>query len=259
MAGNVSVPGASVVSRGLRLLFAFDDAHRRLTLSELAERAELPLSTAHRLVGELVGGGALVRRPNGEYVVARRLWQVGLLAPVEAGLRELAAPFMNDLHAATRATVHLAVREGTEVLYLERVSGRVSVPVVSAVGSRLPLHATGVGKVLLAHAPDEVVTDVLGRLVRITRHTITQPARMRDQLERVRRDGYATTIEEMTLGTCSVAVPVRAGDRVIAGLGIVVPSLKKDQVRLVASLQVAATGVSRMLSQGNGVGRARER
>lgn len=245
MAGNTSVPGATVVSRALALLFAFDDTHRRLTLSELARRAGLPVPTAHRLVGELVAGGALVRRPSGEYVVARRLWQTGLLAPVETGLREVAAPFMNDLHAATRATVHLAVREGTEVLYLERLSGRASVPVVSTVGSRLPLHATGVGKVLLAHAPEDVVEAALARLARVTPYTITQPARMREQLERIRHDGYATTVEEMTLGACSVAVPVAAGERVIGALGIVVPSLKRDRARLVVALQVAAQGIGR--------------
>lgn len=245
MAGNTSVPGATVVSRALALLFAFDDAHRRLTLSELARRADLPVPTAHRLVGELVAGGALVRRPIGEYVVARRLWQTGLLAPVETGLREVAAPFMNDLHAATRATVHLAVREGTEVLYLERLSGRASVPVVSTVGSRLPLHATGVGKVLLAHAPEDVVEAALTRLARVTPYTITQPVRMREQLERIRHDGYATTVEEMTLGACSVAVPVTAGERVIGALGIVVPSIKRDKARLVAALQVAAQGIGR--------------
>jgi DNA-binding IclR family transcriptional regulator len=244
MAGNTSVPGATVVSRALALLFAFDDAHRRLTLSELARRADLPVPTAHRLVGELVAGGALVRRPSGEYVVARRLWQTGLLAPVETGLREVAAPFMNDLHAATRATVHLAVREGTEVLYLERLSGHASVPVVSTVGSRLPLHATGVGKVLLAHAPEDVVEAALARLARVTPYTITQPGRMREQLEQIRHDGYATTVEEMTLGACSVAVPITAGDRVVGALGIVVTSLKR-KARLVAAMQVASQGIGR--------------
>jgi DNA-binding IclR family transcriptional regulator len=143
--------------------------------------------------------------------------------------------------------VHLAVREGTEVLYLERLSGRASVPVVSTVGSRLPLHATGVGKVLLAHAPDDIATDALARLTRVTPYTITQPARLREQLDRVLRDGYATTVEEMTLGACSVAVPVLAGSRVVAALGVVVPSLKRDRARLVAGLQVAAQGIGRSL------------
>lgn len=146
MAGNTSTPGVSVVSRALAIIYAFDPQHRRLTLTELARRADLPVPTAHRLVAELVAGGALVRRADGEYVVGRRLWDVGLLAPVQTGLRQVASPFLNDIHAATRATVHLAVRDRTQVLYLERLSGRASVPVVSRVGSRLPLHATGVGK-----------------------------------------------------------------------------------------------------------------
>ena len=249
MAGNTSTPGATVVSRALSLLFAFDERHPRLTVSQLAQRAGLPLPTAHRLVGELVAGGALVRRPDGDYVVARRLWRVGLLAPAETGLREVAAPFLNDLHAATRATVHLAVRDRHEVLYLERLSGRASVPVVSTVGTRLPMHSTGVGKVLLAHAPEEVVEVVLAQLTRVTPYTVTQPRRLREQLAGVRRDGWATTVEEMTLGACSVAVPVRAGayGPVVAAVGIVVPSLKRGRARLVTGLQVAAQGIGRSL------------
>jgi DNA-binding IclR family transcriptional regulator len=193
MAGNSARPGVSVTSRVLALLGAFDERHRELTLTDLARRADVPVPTAHRLVGELVAGGALARRPSGEYVVGRRLWDVGLLAPVEAGLRRVAEPFLHDIHAATRATVHLAVRDGDEALYLERMSGRSSAPVISQIGSTLPLHCTGVGKVLLAHAPEEVQVRVLGALARVTRYTITQPGLLRQQLTRVRRAGCATT------------------------------------------------------------------
>ncbi|MFE4540322.1 IclR family transcriptional regulator [Streptomyces scopuliridis] len=252
MAGNTSSPGVSVVSRALSLLYAFDDRHRRLTLADLARRADLPLTTAHRLAGELVMGGALLRRASGEYVVGRRIWDVGLLAPVQTELRQVASPFLNDIHAATLATVHLAVRDRTYVLYVERLSGRASVPVVSTVGTRLPMHATGVGKVLLAHAPEQVRDRVLANLTRITPYTITQPARLREQLARVARDGYARTVEEMSLGACSLAVPVVApalsGDAaVVAALGVVVPNFRRDKARLVAALQVAAQGIGRSL------------
>jgi DNA-binding IclR family transcriptional regulator len=250
MAGNSSAPGASVVSRAVALLSAFDADHRRLTLSEMARRAELPTPTAYRLARDLSRGGMLVRRPSGEYVIGRRLWDLGLLAPLQAGLREIASPFLSDLHAATLATVHLAVRERTQALYVDRLSGRASVPVVSTAGSRLPLHATGVGKVLLAHAPDRVQEQVLGNLSRMTPYTVTHPGRLRQQLERVRRDGYAVTEEEMTLGACSVAVPVRRGAArgdVVAAIGVVVPTLKRDRSRLVAALQVAAQGIGRSL------------
>lgn len=240
---------ASVTSRALDLLGAFDPEHRSLTMSELARRSGLPLATAHRLIGELRRWGALDRLPGGDYVIGRRLWDLGLLAPVQTGLREAASPFLHDLYGATLATVHLAVRDGCEVLYVDRLSGHVSVPVVSRIGSRLPMHATGVGKVLLAYAPDDVLAEVLGRLTRITPYTITQPARLLDQLRRVRADGYATTGEEMSLGACSVAVPVRAADgEVAAALGIVVPDLRRERVRLVSALQVAARGIGRTLS-----------
>src|SRR6478736_9449713 len=246
MAGNVSRAGATVTSRALALLGAFDDEHRSLSLSRLAARAELPVPTAHRLVGELVAWGALSRTQAGEYVVGRRLWDVGLLAPVQTGLRQLASPYLHDLYGATLATVHLAVRDGAEVLYLDRLSGHASVPVVSSVGSRLPMHATGVGKVLLAYAPAEVQRAVLADLPRITPYTVTQPGLLRRQLARVQRDDHATTTEEMSLGACSIAVPIRRGADVVAALGIVVPSLK-DRAKLVGALQVAARGIGRSL------------
>ena len=115
MAGNTSAAGRTVTSRVLGLLGGFDADHRRLTLTELAGRADLLAATAHRLLRELVAWGALVRRESGGYVVGRRIWDLGLLAPVQTGLRQVAAPFLHDIYAATLATVHLAVREGLEV------------------------------------------------------------------------------------------------------------------------------------------------
>jgi len=180
----------------------------------------------------------------------RRLWDLGLLAPVQSGLRQIASPFLHDIYAATLATVHLAVRDGIEVLYVDRLAGHASVPVVSSIGSRLPMHTTGVGKVLMAHAPEEVRREAMQHLVRVTPYSIVQPGQLLRDLERIRRDGYAQTSEEMSLGACSVAVPIQAPDgAVVAALGIVVASLKRDRPRLVSALQVAAQGISRNISQ----------
>ncbi len=245
MAGNTGRAGATVASRVLALLAAFDEGHRALGLSELARRAALPPPTAHRLAAELVAGGFIARLPDGRYVVGRRMWDIGLLAPVQSGLRQLASPFLHDLYGATLATVHLAVRDGVRVLYVDRLSGSASVPVVSQVGGRLPLHCTGVGKVLLAYAPAEVQERVLGHLARITPYTITSPGLLAEQLRRVRRDGWAQTVEEMSLGACSVAVPVLTPSGVVAALGIVVPSLGRNRPRLVSALQVSARGIAR--------------
>ncbi len=248
MAGNTSVRGATVTSRVLALLGAFDDRHRELSLSDLARRSGVPLATAHRLAAELAEWGALHKTGEGKYVVGRRLWDIGLLAPVARELREVAIPFLHDLYGATLETVHLAVREDDHVLYLETLSGSRSVPVVSTVGSRLPMHATGVGKVLLAHAPDDVRQRVLtGPLPRFLPRTITSPALLASQLDRVRVDGYATTDEEMTSGARSVGVPIVTSDGVVGALGFVVADLRRSRVRLVAALQVAAQGIARSL------------
>lgn len=241
-------PGSTVVARALAVLSAFDEQHPRLTLTEIATRAGLPVPTTLRLARQLIAGDALERLPDRRYVVGRRLWELGLLAPVETDLRALAAPYLQDLQAVTRATVHLAVREGTLTLYLDRLSGSASVPVVSRVGSRLPLHTTGVGKVLLAHAPEEVQREVLTHLTRETPYSVTSPAVLSQQLERIRREGYSTTAEEMTLGACSVGVPVRdPSGAVVASLGLVVPTLERELPRLSSALAVAAQGLQREL------------
>ena len=253
MAGRSAVPGRSVTSRALAVLDAFDATAPRLSLSEIAERSGTPLTTAHRLLGELTEWGALVRRSDGRYEIGPKLWDLGLLAPVQLELRQVAAPFLLDVHTTIRDTVHLAVRDGLSALYVDRVSGRESVPVVSSVGSRLPLHATGVGKVLLAAAPPEVEQEVLRSLTRITRNTVVDPARLRRELTEVRRRGYARTSEEMSAGAASLAVPVQVeaarGPVVVAALGIVVPPHRRDLPRLVPVLEVAARGIGRELAR----------
>jgi DNA-binding IclR family transcriptional regulator len=249
MAGNTGQSGASVAGRVLAVLGTFDDDHRTLTLSQIARRAGLPVATSHRLVTQLVLGKALERRESGDYVVGRMIWDLGLLAPARSGLGEAASPFLHDLYGATLATVHLAVREGTEVLYLARLSGHHSVPVVSSAGSRLPMHATGVGKVLLAFAPAEVQQEVLAHLTRVTPYTITQPGRLERELGEIRQSGFAQTSEEMSLGACSVAVPITVAEEVVGSVGLVVPSLRQDRDRLVSALTVAAQGIGRSASR----------
>src|SRR4051794_1639362 len=232
VAGGAAAGGRSVTSRALGVLDAFDTAHPRLTLSEVAERSGTPLTTTHRLLAELSAWGALVRRPDGRYEIGRKLWDLGLLAPVQLELRQVAVPFLLDVHTATRDTVHLAVREGLRALYVERISGRESAPVVSQVGSRLPLHATGEGKGLLASAPDDVVDEVLRQLSRGGGHPVADPRVLARELPEVRRRGWARTAEEMSLGAASVADPVPVqrvtGPVVVAALGIVVPVQRGD-------------------------------
>ena len=242
--------GPSVTSRVLAVLSAFDERHPALTLSELSRRAGLPLSTTHRLLAELERWQAVERDDAGVYRVGRRLWQLGTLAPVQRELREVALTPMQDLYVATGENVTLAVLSGRSALYVERIHGKASVPIESRPGKPLPLHATGVGKVLLAHAGPDLVEECLADLARVTPHTITDPARMRRELAAVRRTGYARSMEEMTPGTAALAVPVvDAEQRVVAALGIVTRTVRRDLPTLVPALRVAAATISRTLAR----------
>ncbi|MEV0389804.1 IclR family transcriptional regulator [Nonomuraea sp. NPDC050643] len=248
MAGGAREAGRSVTSKVLAILGAFDAAHPQLTLTELARRGGLPLSTAHRLVGELEEWQALSRGPDGRLRVGPRLWELGQLAPNR--LQELAHPWLQELFGSTGENVHLAVRDGLEVLYVDKVHGRRAVPIVSKVGARLPMHPTGVGKALLAYEPDWFVKSYLARrLERPTPHTITEPGRLARELAAVRAQGYALTYEEMTLGSCSAAAPILVDGRPVAALGLVVSSRRTSELpRLVEPLLTAATRIARALA-----------
>ncbi|MEU4579792.1 IclR family transcriptional regulator [Nonomuraea sp. NPDC023979] len=245
MSGGAREPGRTVTSKVLAILGAFDATHRELTLTQISERSGVALATAHRLVGELERWQALSRDPGGRLRVGLRLWELGQLAP--GRLREVAQPWLQELFASTGENVHLAVRDGMEVLYVDKVYGRRAVPIVSRTGGRLPMHPTGVGKALLAHEPDWFVQSYLARtLERPTAHTITEPGRLARELAAVRAQGHALTYEEMTAGSCSAAAPVLVEGRAIAAVGIVLAARRARELpRLVEPLRAAAAGIAR--------------
>src|SRR5262249_15584216 len=146
------------------------------------------------------------------------------LAPRGLGLREAAMPFLEDLYEVTHENVQLAVREGLEVVFVERIAGRQAVPVLTRVGGRFALHATGVGQVLLAYAPPEVLEEVLSApLDGFTHKTITNPARLREAVAAVRRNGYAVSDGQVTVDALSVAAPICGdGGEIVAAVSLVV-------------------------------------
>jgi DNA-binding IclR family transcriptional regulator len=241
----------SVTNKVLALLAAFDPASPELTLSELARRAGVSLPTAHRRVAELVEWGALERGQDGRLRIGLRLWEVGSLAPRGLGLRELAMPFLEDLYEITHENVQLAVREGLEVVFVERIAGRHAVPVLTRVGGRFALHATGVGLVLLAHAPAAVQEELLATpLERYTEKTITNPRQLRRVLAAARRNGYAVSDRQVTMDSFSVSAPVFGPDgAVVAAVSLVVAHTRADEVALAPLVQAAARAISRALTR----------
>jgi DNA-binding IclR family transcriptional regulator len=238
----------SVAGRLFTLLSVFSEQRPSANLSELSRSAGLALSTTHRLVNELVEWGALDRDDEGRYHVGLRLFELAALSPGSLGLRERALPFLEDLYEVTHQNVQLAVRDGLEAVYVERISAHNAVNVVTRIGSRLPVHASGVGLAMLAYAAPEVQELALhSPMRRFTPKTITTPAALREMLARVRRDGYAISEGQIELITLSVAAPIRGeDDAVVAAVSIVVPQ-DVDVAGLVPAVRTAARGISRAL------------
>lgn len=218
---GASPPPSSVTGRVLSILAVFEKSLSPRSLSEISAETGLALSTTHRLVGELEQWGALQRDPQGRYQIGLRLWELGQHAGRQ--VREIARPLLQDLYSLTQRTVHIAIRENTEALYIDRVYGTRRVPQASRVGGRLPLHATAVGKVLLAFDEAWLREAVLAQpLESRTPYTQVDPAALRQELAIVAERGYAVAIEEVREGSASIAVPVfqRQGG-IGAALGLV--------------------------------------
>ncbi len=250
MAGNSKEHGRGVTSKATALLDAFLPRSGELSLGELSRRSGLPMSTTYRLANQLVEWGGLERAPGGGYQLGLRLWEIGALARGNLSPVELIRPYMQDLYDVVHENVQLAVLDGDDVVYLEKLSGRASTPVRSRGGGRLPVHATGVGKVLLAWADPHMLERLMPTtLPRYTPTTITNRDELLASLATVREEGVAYAREELTVGVTSVAVPVRdAEGQVIAAISLAVrtPRLKPHHG---VAVRTAAAGASRQLRE----------
>lgn len=247
MAGNSSVPGRSVASRVLDLLGTFDATTVRQSLSQMSRRSGIPVGTCHRMVQDLLAWGALERHEDGLYTVGGRLARLGMLAPVQRGLRQVAAPILQDVYLVTRLIVNLQVLDDDRVLVLDRLAGtNVGRPVTSP-GDRLVPHISAGGKVLLAYSTPEVAQRVLERSAETGAESMA-PAVLERMLAQVRQQGYGRTEEEVSPNTFGLAVPVFDAHReVIAALGVVSLVRVREAAKLVPVLQVASAAITRAL------------
>ena len=241
--------GESVLARGVRIVEAFDAGHATLSVSEIAERAGLHVATASRLAEELVRDGWLARDSHRRLRLGMRLWEVVTRASPTLGLREAALPVMEDLRNVMGHHVQLAVLDGEEVLFLERLAAPEAVVNYSRVAGRLPAHASSSGLVLLAHAASDARERALSsRLDRFTGATITEPAALRRALADVRRQNYALLRGHVHEDAAGIAVPLRDPvGTVVAALSLIVPN---DDVALarVPVLQAAALTITRSMA-----------
>jgi DNA-binding IclR family transcriptional regulator len=240
----------SVFSRALTVLSAFahaPDGERSLT--DLARLSGLPLTTVHRLAGQLQREGVLERLPSGTYRIGLRLWELGMLAPRSHGLREVALPFLEDLYEVTHQNVQLIVLDGTEAVIVERLRSREAVKLISRAGGRLPVHSTSAGIALLAHADPDAVDAVLARpLSRYTDATIRSEHELRSAIARVRQQGFIELREHLTVGAVSIAAPILVRPGAAVGAISVVTAVGTDTGPLVPAIMTTARAIGRALS-----------
>ncbi len=238
------VPPQSMVQRMTTIIEAFTSSSTRLSLEEVARATGLPRSTAHRIMNQLVALSWIRHTPSG-YSLGARALGLGAGSAADIELREAAATDLHDLHLRTGLVVHLAVLDGADVRYLDKVGGRHATRVPTRVGDRRPAHCTGLGKAILATFPAEEVDGLYGGpLHRLTRSSIGSLGTLHRELTRVRsRQGAALDRGECHADLCCVAAPVLGPD---GPLGAV--SLVGDPAVNVERLVPLVLGVARRIS-----------
>ncbi|REE02928.1 IclR family transcriptional regulator [Citricoccus muralis] len=239
-----------MLSRMASILRAFDRGAEELTATEVSRRTGLPASTCHRIMRSLAEEGVLEIGEGHRYHVGLWLWEVAAHAPRSGGMQQAALPFMQDLMDITGHPVHLAVREGSQAVFIERMShwrARNSRPYI---GSHYPLHLTSVGLMLLAHAPTEVQEDYLtGRLEQRTPLTVTSPQELRRMLASIRSRGFAVSDRQVVMDAISVAAPIRdTHGQVIAALSVNTPLGSLKEQTMAHAVQTTALAITRSMA-----------
>ena len=237
-----------MIERMTLILDAFDGSTPRLTLQEIVDRTGLPRSSAHRILDSLVRLRWLEHRA-GAYRLGMRSLELGGLAVAHNELREATAPLLHDLHLRTRTTVHLAVLDRLDIVYLDKVSGRGGAGINTRVGGRTPAHATAAGKAILAWTDPRLVDATFrGHLMPRTPRTLPTMEALAQELVAVRaRGGVAFDREESTAGIACVAAPLRGSGRALAAISLTGPARQMDLDRLAPYVDQTARQASAAL------------
>lgn len=240
----------SLVERTLRVMGTFRERRIRQTLSEIARNADLNVATTFRIVRKLTAWGALERDEDDCYCVGLRMWEIGSLAPRAMRLEQVSRPFMHDLYAVTNCSIHLAVRDERDCVFVDRLHNPDQGYLRTRVGGRYPLHATAVGLILLANAPEDVVEAVFSEgLTAYTDNTVTNPDELRRKLATVRNTNVAIQDRTMNPKVRSVAAPITGPDRsVVAAISINARPSDYDDRSAAHIVRLAAASISRALS-----------
>ena len=243
-------PSVQVIERLFLLLEVLAKNGQAMSLKEISEAAELHPSTTHRILNDLTIGRFVERPEAGTYRRGMRLLELGTLVKDRLNVRDLALGPMRELHRLIQQPVNLSVRQGDEIIYIERAySERSGMQVVRAIGGRAPLHLTSVGKLFLASDDIARIRAYATRtgLPSQTRNSLTQLHQLERELREAQKSGVARDNEELELGVRCIAAGIRDDQgKLIAGLSISAPASRMDESWL-PKLQTTANEISKAL------------
>lgn len=246
---DTKLSGIQVVDRLARLLEAIANAREPVSLKYLSADTGLHPSTAFRILASLQQHDLVEKNERGYYELGRRFLRLAQRVPVRADLREMAKPILNWLRDQTGETVNLTVREGDEVIYVERAVPNRMMRVEQIIGSRAPLHVTAVGKLMLADGGNASCRAYARRtgLPPYTPNTLTRSQQLIDAVKACQAAGFAYDDEEAELGVGCIGVLVRNVDgEAVAGLSISAPRERRRD-EWIPLLQEAGARLSRQL------------
>ena len=247
-----ATPTVQVIERMFSLMDVLASREEAISLKEISEKTGLHPSTAHRILNDLATGRFVDRPHPGTYRLGMRLLELGNMVKSRLNVRDAALIPMRDLHKLIQQTVNLSLRQGDEIIYIERAySERSGMQVVRAIGGRAPLHLTSVGKLFLAADDAQRVRAYAMRtgLNGQTKNSLTQLSSLEHELNKVRLNGFALDNEELELGVrCMAAGIYDDQEKLVAGLSISAPAGRLDESWLI-KLQATAQDIS--LTLGN--------
>ena len=241
------------LQRGLRLLDLFASAEQGLAASQVAKLSGLPVSTVHSFLVNLESAGFLNCSDTGSYHLGVACFSIGQAALAQLDIRRLSLPYLQELNQNTRETIHLTVRHGFSAVYVEKLDSPEPLRIYSRVGAAVPLHCTGVGKVILAYMPPEELATIMPHLEfkRLTANSIGSLKELQTHLQKVRRNGYACDLEEYEPHIRCIAAPIWDHSAAVnASVSITGPAVRMSLTRLrqlAPLIQDASKRISREL------------
>lgn len=244
------------LERGLAILMCFTPEHPILGIADIADELGMSRSTTHRYMITLLALGYLEQGASRKYRLGLRVSDLGMSALNCTGLRQQSRPLLEDLRRRTSYTVNVAVLDGPEILYVDRVRsfrrGQVKIDMDLGVGSRLPMYCTAMGKLLLAHLSEHERRGLIADL-KLSKHgpnTITSKKALRAELERVREEGFAINDQELSPGLQSISAPIRSDSgQVVAAVNLVAHISMVSLGDLIDSFRPALVATARLISE----------